>query len=99
MDLWAKIVMNAKAGNISRESARLLLREGPGRKLLSSTEVAKELGLNLLVVQRDLKKGKLRADRVGKAYVIAAVATLDYYLDKQLGGGRPRNPKGSKKQG
>ena len=49
MSLWAEIVMKAKAGKISRENARLLLREGPGRKLLSSAEVAKELGLNLLV--------------------------------------------------
>lgn len=99
MSLWAEIVMKAKAGKISRENARLLLREGPGRKLLSSAEVAKELGLNLLVVQRDLKKGKLRADRVGKTYVIAAEATLDYYLNKQFGGGRPKGHKISKKQG
>lgn len=87
---WPEIFKKAKDGTITAEAARKALRAGEGEKLLSTGDLAQGLDLNRIVVQRDLLKGKIpSAVRIGRAYAFTAQAALEYYLEKQIGGGRP----------
>lgn len=91
MAAWPEVLKQAKAGTITPGAARKALRGHEGERLLSTGDLARGLDLNPLVVQRDVRKGKLpSAQRIGRAYAFTVLAALDYYLEKQIGGGRPR---------